>query len=608
MNARAVTFVSAFVVAVAGVAWLMANNEQSNVASPDRHDAPVVAPAGGYVGSAGCRECHAAQFDAWQNSYHRTMTQVASPTAVQGNFNDVELVTQDYKCRLAREGEEFWVELPDEHAGGSATVRKQIVLCTGSHHMQVYWYPTGESRVLAQLPFVYLIEAQRWAPRNAAFLRPPERRPTTETGRWNQTCIKCHTTDGRPGIQDATHMDAHVSELGIACEACHGPGAEHVSDMASAMVNPAKLSHQRSAEVCGQCHSVSEFASTEDRDHWQTQGFGFRPGGELSAERTIIEGTPAAVRGRNVDYLHMVAGAFWSDGMVRVAGREFNGLRDSACFERGEMSCLSCHRMHQAADDPRPALEWANDQLDVGMDGNQACVQCHAQFAKEGAMVEHTHHAANSSGRVCYNCHMPHTSYGLMKATRSHQISSPSVAASVETGRPNACNQCHLDKTLEWTAGRLNDWYAIATPQLTSDQRTYAASVLWTLQGDAGQRALMAWSFGWAPAQQASGADWMIPLLAELLDDPYDAVRFMAYRSLSSIEGYEGFKFDFMASPGERAKQVVELLNRWRAESGGPSPRRIGKALLLDVNGDVRRDEIDRLLRERDNRPVTLVE
>ena len=34
-------------------------------------------------------------------------------------------------------------------------------------------------------------------------------------------------------------------------------------------------------------------------------------------------------------------------------------------------------------------------------------------------------------------------------------IESPDVATTLKTGRPNACNLCHLDKTLDWTAEHL---------------------------------------------------------------------------------------------------------------------------------------------------------
>src|SRR5207249_7937957 len=108
--------------------------------------------------------------------------------------------------------------------------------------------------------------------------------------------------------------------------------------------------------------------------------------------------------------------------------------------------------------------------------------------------------------------------YGLLRALRSHQISSPTAAATVQTGRPNACNMCHLDKTLAWTAEYLEKWYGTLPPPLDRDDRTIPASVLWLLRGDAGQRALVAWSLGWRPAQQASGASgrgqWVRVLLS----------------------------------------------------------------------------------------------
>src|SRR6266850_510692 len=102
----------------------------------------------------------------------------------------------------------------------------------------------------------------------------------------------------------------------------------------------------------------------------------------------------------------------------------------------------------------------------------------------------------------CLSCHMPYTTYGLLKTIRSHQISSPSVQSSLGTARPNACNLCHLDKTLAWTADALSQWYATPTPALNGDDRGVAASLLWLLRGDAGQRAIVAQSMGWAPAQQ----------------------------------------------------------------------------------------------------------
>ena len=108
---------------------------------------------------------------------------------------------------------------------------------------------------------------------------------------------------------------------------------------------------------------------------------------------------------------------------------------------------------------------------------------------------------------------MPHTTYGLLKAIRSHTVSSPSVARDdIQAGRPNACNLCHLDQTLQWTADQLQEGWAIPAPKLESSHKKVAAGALWTLTGDASIRALTAWHFGWPEAQAASDTDWMSPI------------------------------------------------------------------------------------------------
>jgi hypothetical protein len=202
---------------------------------------------------------------------------------------------------------------------------------------------------------------------------------------------------------------------------------------------------------------------------------------------------------------------------------------------------------------------------------------------------------------------MPYTTYGLLRALRSHQISSPSVRASVETGRPNACNLCHLDKTLQWTDDYLSAWYKTPPVSLNADQRRTAASLLWLLQGDAGQRALTAWSMGWAPAQAISGVDWMAPYLAEALQDPYDAVRFVADRSIRTIPGLEAIDYDFTAPPDQRFESARRALSGWRAARAGAAPP-TRPDVLFRADGTIDADAVRRLLAARDHTPVFLNE
>src|SRR5262249_30580426 len=152
------------------------------------------------------------------------------------------------------------------------------------------------------------------------------------------------------------------------------------------------------------------------------------------------------------------------------------------------------------------------------------------------------------------NCHMPHTAYGLLKAVRGHEIHSPRVqTAGPGSSRPNACNLCHLDRPLGWSADYLARWYGQPPPPLSDDDRRIAAGVRWAVAGAAGVRALVAWSMGWAPAHEATGSDWLVPYLVDLMDDRYDAVRMIASRSLARIPGFERAGFDPLASPEQRA-------------------------------------------------------
>jgi predicted CXXCH cytochrome family protein len=259
------------------------------------------------------------------------------------------------------------------------------------------------------------------------------------------------------------------------------------------------------------------------------------------------------------------------------------------------MSCVSCHSIHES--DP-------NDQLAKGMRGNKACLQCHGDMATE--LTAHTRHAADSPGSNCYNCHMPHTSYGLLSAIRGHTIESPNVATTLETGRPNACNLCHLDKTLDWTAEQLAKRTDQAKPDLPAQHRTTAASVLWLLKGDAGQRALAAWHMGWEPALQASGSAWQPPLLAELLNDPYSAVRYVAHKALVRQPGYRGFEYDFVADePSRLAKREVALA-KWKPPTADTPAN--PAAVLLGANGQRLTNRVQRLIEARDNRPMRLRE
>ena len=199
---------------------------------------------------------------------------------------------------------------------------------------------------------------------------------------------------------------------------------------------------------------------------------------------------------------------------------------------------------------------------------------------------------------------MPYTTYGLRKAIRSHTVASPSVQESVGPGRPNACNLCHLDRTLAWAGEGLERWYGIAPPPLDEQQRTIAAGVLWALRGDAGQRNLMAWTMGWEPARAASGTGWMTPYLTSLLRDPYSSVRMIARRMIAKQpEGKELTGYEPMGTPESWVQRTDPVYLTWKARRSPASA-----ALLIAADGGMDLPAVTRLLSQRDNKPMVLNE
>jgi predicted CXXCH cytochrome family protein len=611
-----------------------------------------------FASSSACRDCHAEQYDSWHKTFHRTMTQAASPTSFVGKFDGTQIDSQGLAYRVFKRSEKFWAEMPDPDemvnrqrryeisvARGIFTkppawddiprVNRQVVMSTGSHHYQTYWVESAKfPGTLMTLPLVYLIQDQRWIPREAAFMSPPGPRRMVTV--WNDHCINCHSTGPAPNPYDKrdpnsgrileTGFQSHVGEIGIACEACHGPAEEHIRLRSAAqsanlsdedeqkllhdpIIHPERLDdHRRSAEICGQCHGVY-IRSNDQAIRFRDQGIDFMPGEDLLAKRDYIfppqdkdfypneRSRLKAIEefARNRDFFRE---RFWDNGLVLAGGREFTALAVSKCYTKGTITCLSCHSMHESE---------PNDQLKPEMETSAACTQCHIEPRFTTAVSDHTHHEANSSGSNCLNCHMPRTAYALFHAIRNHQIESLDLRGSVEHGVPNACNLCHLDKSLAWTQNNLSAWYDYSTYELSSEQENVSAALVWMLKGHAAQRVIVAWHAGWKPAQAVSGADWLAPFVARLLADPYGVVRYVAARSLKTLPHFDALEYDFLAPPNKLPQSAEAAIQHWRRERAVPTSR-TGAEVLMTRDGEVAEPLVKWLLEHRDNRPVSIKE
>lgn len=614
---------------------------------------PVLQRTDEYVSSSRCAGCHPREHASWHETYHRTMTQVAVPENVVGKFDGTTISSNGLPYTVYREGDKFWATMPDpeimmyvvqgaqrgmtkkidemtylvKKTKGSPVerldlrdiplVRRRVLMTTGSHHYQTYWVDGSEKygRLLQTLPLIYLINDRRWIPREAAFMHPPG--VSHMITQWNDHCIKCHSTGGIPGLDKNTGKFAtQVAEMGIACEACHGPGDVHIRQHRNPLsryrlhfggksdptiVNPSKLSHRASSQVCGQCHGV--FINREAYAmKYAFEGVLYHPGEDLHKTRYYIQhpaNDPTPGRktdlDRNPEFFRQ---RWWDDGMVLAGGREFSAMSVSKCYLDGQISCLSCHSMH----DSNPA-----DQLKENMHTVMACTQCHDQAKYTSDIESHTFHAADSAGSNCLNCHMPYTSYALLGAIRSHQIAAPNTVGSIRHGTPNACNLCHLDKTIGWTQNKLSQWYGHEKIPLQTEQQSTSAALLWMLKGNAAQRVITAWHFGWQPAHEASGSDWLAPFQAQLLRDPYGVVRYVAADNLGKLPGFDHFQYDFLAPPDELRRQVDKATQQWY-RSKPASLSQTGPEICVDSAGNVMEAKLRQLIEQRDNRQVSIME
>lgn len=567
-------------------------------------EAPLIHREAGYAGSAACLPCHADHHASWANTFHATMTQLPNEASVLGAFDGKEVRYGRDVARPFRDGATFAMQVPV--AGGSSR-RADVALTVGSRRYQQYFEHDATSGAYVRLPILWHVALQRWLPLETVFLGPDQDGLGHNAAVWNENCILCHNTGARPGMtnakeasrrRSAAHFASEVGELGIACEACHGPGAEHAQKnrdpfvrrgdaAASAIATPHELDQERAVAMCGQCHGARLPEPFDLLHAWFTTGPTFRPGDRLFDHVLPIRRDTPVRGGADPETFSL---RFWGDGTPRLTAYEFQGLTDSACYRGGVLTCMHCHTMHGG--DPR-------GQLRPDRDGNAMCTQCHEAIGKD--VQAHTHHAADGAGSSCVACHMPKIVYGVLEVHRSHRIDNPDPARDAAAGRPHACTLCHVDRTLDWAAASMRTWWGehYVSPKRRADEAPLALAdaAANLFAGDAAARAVAANALG-APGvvmgkdHEAAVRAW----LAVTLGDGWPSVRFFARRSLLALEARSSFglqealaRIDHTAGFDVRRADVYKMLDAVAAgaRAGGrvvpASPSLLGVDFRLDL-------------------------
>lgn len=577
---------------------------------------PVDLSSVSYVQSDTCIRCHPAHQESWRRTFHRTMTQEANPQSVQGDFNNSSFTYDGISSRFLRDNRDFFIETLDEN--GRLT-RYRIDRTVGSRRFQQYVTKVGDKHI--RLPLAWNIEEKRWFHLNGGFLDPDGSDFNKHRTLWDANCIFCHNVKASPGYdwQQQT-FQSKVAELGIACEACHGPGEEHIERNSNPLrryflyysnhndptiINPAKLSRERSIQVCGHCHGQRIPNPTERIREFLTVGDPYTAGSDLSQYTTPIwahsqlPGVDLTLR-------------FWKDGTPRLSAYEYQGILQSKGHEKSSLTCISCHNMHGG--DPR-------GMIDEAMRGQKGCLQCHTKIGEN--ISAHTRHSPEGAGSECYACHMPKMTYGLLNIHPSHKIQNPDPSRTWRYQMPDACTICHTNRTAAWAAKSLSERYGKPLPELPKEEAYRTAENIRTmLAGDVVQRAVAIEALR---AEKSYTVDpferlWAVPFLLISMEDRYGAIRHFAYRSLKSLVARAGAidsqldestsrlsRFDPQASVQER-RRVVQQWRDWWARLDKRRIRHPGTDVPLDAQFQPLEPVVKSLLMSQDDKDISIGE
>jgi Tfp pilus assembly protein PilF len=409
----------------------------------------------GYVGRTVCATCHELQVTRWAGSHHDLAMQPATGETVLGDFNDASVTHHGVTSSFFRKDGKFMVRT--EGADGKLA-DFHITYTFGVAPLQQYLveFPGGRLQTLGLAWDARSAEAggQRWF-----HLYPDEKivhddvlHWTRASQNWNSMCAECHST----GLQKNYDAESRTfsttwSEIDVACEACHGPGAEHVAwagrspelrktDPGKGLVvrlderrdvswaiNPetgnAERSRPRESEreigMCARCHARRSPISR----------------GYVHGEPLLDHYLP-----RRLD-----EGMYHADGQIDDEVYVYGSFVQSRMYHAG-VTCSDCHEPHS---------------LELRAPGNGVCLQCHAAAKYESAA--HHFHKPGSPGGSCAECHMPPKTYMVVDPRHDHSMRIPRPDLSVTLGTPNACTNCHTDQGAEWAAAQVEKWYGKAS-------------------------------------------------------------------------------------------------------------------------------------------------
>jgi DmsE family decaheme c-type cytochrome len=250
-----------------------------------------------------------------------------------------------------------------------------------------------------------------------------------------ETCKTCHE-DIFKNFETTPHFVTTLEKKRgpewQGCEACHGPGKEHVESGGdkTKIFTFKGVSAEASSARCLDCHSYGEEHSNFGRSAHLQNNVGcidcHSPHHSKESQFLMKENQPQLCYGCHLE-----------------TKQQFNRLFHHRVNE-GMVQCTDCHNPHGG---------FQTRQLRATASGDAVCFKCHSE--KAGPFV-HEHPPVKTEG--CVSCHTPHGSANprLLKRSQVNLMCLECHSLTIDTGAPatptfhnqaqkyQACTLCHV--------------------------------------------------------------------------------------------------------------------------------------------------------------------
>ncbi|WP_218598430.1 multiheme c-type cytochrome [Polaribacter sp. NJDZ03] len=375
-----------------------------------------IIPDDHFLGDQKCKECHQDQFKNWEGSHHDKAMEIADSVSILGDFNNQKFTSQGVTSHFYKKDNDFYVntEGPDGenhdykiiYTFGITPLQQYIVQFPDGHYqcLRTAW-DSVENKWFDLYPDFKVVHSE-WLHWSRGGLN------------WNNMCSDCHSTNVRKNYDAETHSyNTEFAIINVNCEACHGPGKEHVADVdklgedymdSGTFQMTIKTRPKELVDQCARCHMRREQFS-----------------GAFNFEGTMLDHYYPQL---------LEAPLYQADGQILDEDYVYGSFTQSKMYQN-DVTCTDCHDAHT---------------LKLKFDGNKLCAQCHV--SEKYDTPTHHFHEQNTDGAKCINCHMTGRFYMGNDFRRDHSFRVPRPDLSVKYGNPNACSGCHKDKDDVWAA------------------------------------------------------------------------------------------------------------------------------------------------------------